>query len=230
MNELVSCIIPVYNGAAFLGDAITSVLEQTHTQHQIIVVDDGSTDETRAVAEAFGARIEYVWQPNAGQTAARMRGIELMRGSWVTFLDADDLWLPVKTAVQLEYCAARPGLDATVTLFQNVWQDPAQQARYENSNHPLAKAAAGYNLSTLLARRELWERVGPLDTRLRHAASLDWFLRAEELGCVIELIPQVLLHRRLHTENLSRNNLIRSQQEHLRVMKAHMDKRRASSK
>lgn len=98
---LVSAIIPTYNRAGFLGAAIDSVLAQTWQNIEIIVVDDGSADDTRGVIAAYGNRVRYVCQENAGPSAARNRGIAESSGAIVAFLDSDDTWLPVKIEEQV---------------------------------------------------------------------------------------------------------------------------------
>src|SRR5262245_10754564 len=98
---LVSCIVPVYNGEAFLGEALASIRAQRHRPIEILVVDDGSTDGTAAVVMAADAGIRYMRQDNAGGAAARNRGIGMARGTFVAFLDADDLWPPEKLERQI---------------------------------------------------------------------------------------------------------------------------------
>jgi glycosyltransferase involved in cell wall biosynthesis len=100
----ISVVIPTYNYGTYLSRAIESVLAQTHPVHEIIVVDDGSTDDTRATAARFGERIRYIFQENRGLSAARNTGIRAATGEWVAFLDADDWWLPEK--IQLQVAAA----------------------------------------------------------------------------------------------------------------------------
>ncbi len=90
----VSVIIPVYNCADFLGQAIDSVLNQTFMDLEIIVVDDGSTDRTPEVSAQYSDHVTYIRQPNGGNAAARNRGVAAARGRWLCFLDADDLWEP----------------------------------------------------------------------------------------------------------------------------------------
>ncbi len=106
-----SVIIAVYNGAETIGRAIESILRQTWPAHQIIVVDDGSTDETPAIIQRFGSRVVYFRQPNAGVSAARNAGVETATGDWVAFLDADDWFYPDRLRWHAEWIAEDPELD-----------------------------------------------------------------------------------------------------------------------
>jgi len=106
----ISVIIPAYNAAATIGRAIDSVLAQTCPAREIIVVDDGSTDDTVSIVGEYGGRIEYTYQPNAGPGPARNAGIRAARGDWIAFLDADDEWLPHKLACQTDLLARHPDL------------------------------------------------------------------------------------------------------------------------
>ncbi len=108
---IVSVIIPAYNQASYLGAAIRSVLEQSHQDFELIVVDDGSTDETASVCGQFDdARIRYLYQDNAGLSAARNTGLHCCQGAYITFLDADDLFLPGKLRLLLDTMEADPSL------------------------------------------------------------------------------------------------------------------------
>jgi len=104
----VSAIIPVYNCERYVGDAVESILAQTFPAHEIIVVDDGSSDATRQALDRFGASIIYVRQKNAGEPAARNTGMRRATGEFIAFLDADDLWLPDKLQAQMDLFAAHP--------------------------------------------------------------------------------------------------------------------------
>src|SRR6267154_1483950 len=104
----VSVVIPVYNGERYLADAIQSVLDQTYQKFEVIVVDDGSTDGSARVAKRFGGAIRYVHQSNGGVSKARNTGITLAQGTYLAFLDQDDLWLPDKLAVQVAYLDSHP--------------------------------------------------------------------------------------------------------------------------
>lgn len=121
-QPLISCIVPVFNGERYLWEALESIFAQTYRPIEVLVVDDGSTDGTGAVAASYGSRLRYLWQPNAGPAAARNRGLEAARGEFVAFLDADDLWHPEKLARQMARFAARPGLDGSVAHVQMQWE------------------------------------------------------------------------------------------------------------
>ncbi len=108
----VSVIIPTYNRAEYVTQAIDSVLAQTYADYEIIVVDDGSTDNTKAVLLPYMDRIRYIYQENAGASAARNTGIKAAKGDWVAFLDSDDEWLPGKLAVQIRAVESHPQLVA----------------------------------------------------------------------------------------------------------------------
>jgi glycosyltransferase involved in cell wall biosynthesis len=117
----VSVVIPCYNGAKFLREALESVLGQTHPVLEVIVVDDGSTDDSAAIAESFGTPVRVIRQSNQGESVARNRGIEAAVGAWIAFLDADDLWLPNKIAAQIS--AASPRTTIVGTAVRDQWME-----------------------------------------------------------------------------------------------------------
>src|SRR3990167_8128796 len=106
----VSVVIPTYNYARYLPQAIDSVLGQTYPHIEVVVVDDGSTDESRDVLRAYGSRIRWVQQERQGVSAARNRGVRESRGDLVAFLDADDRWLPTKLERQVARWCNEPEL------------------------------------------------------------------------------------------------------------------------
>jgi len=106
-----SVIVPNYNNAATLARAIESILGQDYPAHEIIVVDDGSRDESAAVVARFGARVRYIFQENAGVSAARNHGARVATGNWLAFLDADDIYLPGRLSAHAAWLARDPGLD-----------------------------------------------------------------------------------------------------------------------
>ena len=117
-SPLVSVVIPTYNSAEFLIQALESVFNQTYTNYEVIVVDDGSTDNTRQVIEPYRSRLNYIYQANQGVAVARNKGIEVARGEWIAFLDADDLFLPQKLQQQVAVFAAQPEIGMVVSGWQ----------------------------------------------------------------------------------------------------------------
>jgi glycosyltransferase involved in cell wall biosynthesis len=226
LDALVSCIIPVHNGERYLREAIDSIFKQTYRPLEIIVIDDGSTDGTARVAASYGDQLHYEWQPNAGPAAARNKGLDLARRDFVAFLDADDLWHPDKLTRQMARFEARAELGWCVTHSQNFWVPELQEEAERYKDHRISQPMPGYVTSTLLARSRVFETVGPFDIKFGHGDKTEWFIRATERGIVTELLPDVLLYRRLHTMNRSRIRASRSCDEYLQILKGRLDRRR----
>jgi glycosyltransferase involved in cell wall biosynthesis len=224
---LISCIVPVFNGERYVKEALDSILAQTYRPLEVLVADDGSTDETAAVVTPYGAPVRYLSQPNAGPAAARNLGLCAARGEFVAFLDADDLWHPEKLALQMARFQARPELDLCVAYVQNFWSRELTDVSPRYRDHPrLTKPWPGYLTQTLLARRTVFDTIGQFDSVLRHSSDTDWFLRAAERGAVMELLADTLVYRRLHRANYSRLEASTSREEYLRLVKASLDRRR----
>jgi glycosyltransferase involved in cell wall biosynthesis len=229
---LVSCIVPVFDGERYLAEAVESILTQTYRPIEVIVVDDGSTDATAAIAEGYGEPVRHVRQPRAGAPAARNRGLQEAVGEFVAFLDADDLWHRDKLAVQLGRFAERPELELSVTHLQNFWIPELQAEAERFRGHPLAAPQPGYVTVTMLARRTLFDRVGGFNTGMTVGDPMEWFVRAAEHRAVMELLPQILVWRRMHQANLSwesggQRRMTPAMQAALaRVVKESLDRRR----
>jgi glycosyltransferase involved in cell wall biosynthesis len=220
---LVSVVIPVYNCEKYLGEAIESVLAQTYRPIEVIVVDDGSSDHSAAVAARFPA-VRYCAQPHAGPGAARNRGIALARGSFVAFLDADDLWVRDKVERQMAAFRADPTLDM-VTGYVRQFHSPELAEGIKAQLGGAGTVLAG-TVHALLMRRESFDRVGPLPTQWRVGEFIDWYARAKELGLSGVLLPEVTVLRRLHTDNMGiRERDART--DYLKILKAALDRRRA---
>lgn len=223
---LVSCIVPVFNGERYLGEAIGSILAQSHRPLEVIIVDDGSTDSTPQVAAGFGDEVRYLRQDNRGVGSARNRGIDEARGEYLAFLDADDLWGSEKLRRQLARFAGRPELDYCVSHVQNFWVAELETEAQRLRDHRRAKAVPGYVAQALLARRSLFASVGGFDPAIRFAETIEWFMRADRCGAVSELLPEVLVFRRLHPANSTRNSGSQSHDEVLRLLKQRLDESR----
>ena len=224
---MISVIIAVYNAERYIGEAIESALNQTLPPAELIVIDDGSTDGTGAIAASFGDAIRYERRSRAGFAAGRNRGVELSNGSYLSFLDADDRFVPDKLERQLAALEADPKLDAAfghVREFISPDLDPEIAARLRR---PVADAPWP-TPNLMLIRRESFLRVGPFSTALRVGVGVDWYARAVELPLNMSMLPAVVLERRLHADN---NGLRESDKrvQYLHVLKASLDRRRAQA-
>jgi glycosyltransferase involved in cell wall biosynthesis len=206
MDPSVSVIIPVYNGEAFLREAVESALAQTYSPVEIIVVDDGSTDGTAAVARELP--VTYLHQENAGVSSARNLAIAHSQGDLLALLDGDDVWLPQKLAVQIEALDGNPDAGYASCFFSYIfrpmprppsWWPPIwYRAGY------VPPTEAGYCIpSTWIIRRSTWDAVGPFDPTRRLGEDIDWLARAKDLGISTAIVDDVLLHKRAHERNLS---------------------------
>lgn len=222
--------MPVFNGERYLREALDSVLRQTYRRLELIVVDDGSTDGSPAIVASYGDRLRALQQANAGPAAARNRGLRAMRGDFAAFLDADDLWHPEKLARQMARFAESPVLDACVTHLRNFWIPELADEAARFRDHRIARPVPAYLPSTMVARRRAFDLVGTFDASLRFGHSTEWFLRAAARGAVVEALPEVLYSRRIHHANRSRKMHAESREEYLRLVKAHLDRRRSRAR
>ncbi|HEX7245029.1 MAG TPA: glycosyltransferase family A protein [Solirubrobacterales bacterium] len=212
-RPLVSVVIPAYEAERFLGEAIESVLAQTYAPVEVVVVDDGSGDDTAAVARSYPA-VKLIVQENAGPAAARNRGFAASRGEFVAFHDADDAMLPEKLSVQVGEMLARPAVGCVLAKQELVVEGGAELPFWaEGSSVPTVMPDRPEELAeepdvhtmTMVMRRETFDRVGGFDEGMRAAEDFDWLLRASEAGIEIARLPRVLLRRRVHPASLTQD-------------------------
>ncbi|MDO8891124.1 MAG: glycosyltransferase [Sulfurimicrobium sp.] len=214
----VSVVIPAYNSARFLRETIESVRQQTTPVHEIIVVDDGSTDETGQVIQSLGEGIVYVRQANAGVSAARNRGIAEARGEIIAFLDADDLWLPQKVENQVRVFLGNPDVALVATDRADIDEhgglllDSLFKYRgfygflYELGNGPIPHALSRLvqvnfiPTSSVMVRKSALNQAGDFNTSIRYGEDLDLWARIASQHA-IACIPEVLTHYRRHGSN-----------------------------
>jgi glycosyltransferase involved in cell wall biosynthesis len=223
-NDLVSVIIPAFNGERFLAEAIGSVFAQRYEPLEVIVVNDGSTDGTGVVAACFGGRVRYFLQPNRGPAAARNRGLREARGEVIAFNDADDVWATDKLRLQLDRLRRRPQVE--VVLGRKCYTRPEKTSDGRTVFVPFFEQETALNLNAGLFRRSAFERVGHFDEGLRYAEDWDWFMRARELGAPLLFHDEVVLYYRRHENNLT-NQLEADKADKLKMLKRSLDRRRA---
>jgi glycosyltransferase involved in cell wall biosynthesis len=223
----VSVVIPAYNAAPFLAEAVASIRAQERQPAEIIVVDDGSTDQTAEIAVGLGSDIRVLRQgENLGPAAARNRGIEAATGTVIASLDADDLWPP----------------DAMALLLSRLEQPPCPAiaaGRIEVVGAPLpartiadaADSLNGFALSfgCALIRREVFQEIGLLDRTLLFGEDTDWFMRAREFGVSIAVVDATTLIYRRHGANATCDPA-HTMRLGLEMLKRSLDRRRAGGK
>jgi glycosyltransferase involved in cell wall biosynthesis len=213
-RPLVSVIVPVYNGAEFLREALASVVAQDYAPMEIIVIDDGSTDETAQVAQAFvkqsSVPVQYVYQENRGPAAARNHGLKLARGDLIAFQDADDVWMPDKLSSQISCLKTYPDIQYVVCRVRFFLGTGCQAPPGFRSGW-LTREPVAYLMQALLARRQLFDQIGQFDPALSPADDVDWFARVFDSDIPGYVVPRVLLHKRIHDANISHTALDNNQ-------------------
>jgi glycosyltransferase involved in cell wall biosynthesis len=202
-EPLVSVIVPAYNAARYIGTALDSVMAQTYAPIEIVVVDDGSTDETAEVVRGYGDRVRYVYQENARQAAARNHGVREARGDLIAFLDADDAWLPDKLARQVELIRRRPDLGLVYCSMREVdalgrpIRDAVANLRGDRLRELLLGAATGGICgSTPLTTRRVFDELGGFDPGLTPVEESDLFWRIATRYAIDYIDEPLVLYRR----------------------------------
>ena len=226
-RPLASVIMPVFNGEKYLREAIESVLGQTYEPIEIIVVDDGSTDNSAAVARSFDSRVQYVYQNNNGVGAALNRGIELSRGCFLSFLDADDLWKRDKLMHQMTVFEDNPDMDIVFGQVKQFYSPELDENQRKRIRIP-AEVERGFFKGSMLIKRDSFFRVGAFETRWKVGDFIDWYLRAMEKGLMSFVLNEVVMLRRIHADNMGIRERI-SQVDLVRILKASLDRRRRSA-
>ena len=200
-DELVSIVIPVYNGAPFVAKAVASVKAQNHPAVEIIVVDDGSTDGTQDVLKALERSdgIRWFQRSHGGPARSRNYGIEAAGGQFIALLDCDDEWLPGKLSAQLAIMRQRSQVGLVHTDFEVRFEDGTLEERVtaRASREPMVQAFAGGHValpSTLLIRKEVLDRVGGLDPELYGSEDSDLTIRLFRVTS-FECIDRVLVKK-----------------------------------
>jgi len=198
---IISIILPTFNSARFVREAIDSVLAQDVQCFELIAVDDGSTDDTLEILRTYQSIIR-IERPHGGASMARNAGIAAARGSMLAFLDSDDVWPSNRLRVALAYFEEHPEIDYLLGK-EMLFVAPGFVAPSWLPPHLLAEPHDAANTPTLMARREAFSRVGLFDRAYDPGEDTEWLVRAAEAGLRLARVPDTLVHRRLHGENQS---------------------------
>lgn len=210
----ISVIIPVYNGDRYIVQALESILNQTYSATEIIIIDDGSTDNTHQVLQSYEKQVRYIYQENQGVSVARNHGIELSQCEFIAFLDADDVFLPDKLAIQLAIFAENPELSIVQSGWRRINQngetlidvEPWKQIPKLDLESWLRWKPFG-TMGTLMFRRESLQQVGGFEAGLTHAEDVDLVLRLCLNGCQSDWLRQPTVCYRQHDRNTMRDGL-----------------------
>ncbi len=205
----ISIIIPTYNRADFLKEAIDSVLAQNYQDFELLIVDDGSIDHTRELISRYGERVRYLYQENQGVSSARNRGIRSSSGQYVAFLDSDDLWLPEKLEQQLAVMRQQPELRLCHT--EEIWirrgvrvNQKKKHQKHGGYIFPYCLPLCVISPSSVLLRRNVFDDVGYFDEVLPACEDYDLWLRITQHYPVHFIETPLLMKRGGHEDQLSR--------------------------
>ncbi len=221
----VSVIIPVHNGEAYLSEALASVFAQTSPAHEIIIVDDGSTDSSPEILRSFGDRLSVVRQENQGVAAARNVGLGLASGDAIAFLDQDDLWPEDRNRAMVEILAKDPVIDVVAGLVEIRDERRANPNTGENLETMRREMLVG----SLLVRASLFATLGKFSTNVGYGDDSDFWVRRMESQTPTAFYDGVSLTYRKHDNNTSADSQV-SNFHMLSVFRESLKRRRASSK
>jgi len=216
----------MHNAKRYVGEAIESALADPWEPKELIVVDDGSTDDGAKVVRRIGARVRLITQENQGTAGARNTAIRSSTGEFFAFLDADDLWPKGRLTLLMEALLSDPELEAVF----------GRTSQFLSPDLPLESRRALYCpeepvdadlVCAMAIRRAAFEAVGAFSPELQVGVDMDWILRAKEIRLRVGRIPQVVLKRRIHSGN---KGIVKRQHfnERLHILKRALDRRRAS--
>ncbi len=222
-KPLISIVVPVYNGEKFIREAIGSIIDQNYPAIEIIVVDDGSTDNTRKIVNSMDLDIRYFYQPNQGPAAARNRGIQNATADFIAFLDVDDYWPDKNLLVLMAEMQQNPDIHIVRGYAQLVKEDIHRSIEYLGN----PKESYANYIGAALYRQTVFSTVGFFDPMLMFGEDTDWYNRADEQKIPMKRLEDITLYVRRHGGNMTLN---KSQEElsPLRLFKNRLDRRRAA--
>ncbi|MEO1377959.1 MAG: glycosyltransferase family A protein [Cyanobacteria bacterium J06635_10] len=212
MKILVTIVLPAYNASEYLAETLKSVLQQTYTNFELLVIDDGSTDDTADIVHNLSqqdSRVKLISQQNQGVSVARNIGINMAQGEFIAFLDADDLWLPNKLTAHIQHLSANPNLGLSFARVEFMTFDGKATGKYSNphfrniTQKNLYEENPAITPSNAVFRRIALQQVGGFDGDLSGVADAELFLRIKCHGWEVEGIDEVLVLYRTSLAGMS---------------------------
>ncbi len=224
---LVTVVIPVYNCAKYLTEALDSVFAQTYRPIEVIVVDDGSTDDSADIVRNY-PEVRYFYQSNQGVAVARNVAIAAAEGEFIAFIDADDIWKPHKLSLQITYMLEHPDIGITGTRAENFLEPNTQVPPWFDCDRDLQECIVIIP-STLVVSISIFHQIGNFSQNYQSEEDTEWLRRAEDLNVKTLMIPEILTLRRLHGKNLSWKMKPMHKFNMLRISKESIARQRRSS-
>jgi len=226
-SPLVSVIIPAYNSADYIEEALESVFKQTFQDFEILVIDDGSTDDTGAILEKYKDRIEYCFQENGGPASARNQGIRMARGEYIAFLDADDIWLATKLEKQIALFRQRQNLGMVITGScsfdkKGIYGFSTKKREYlmigDIARNIFLRSGVG--TPTVMVRKKVFDKVGLFEENIRYGEDDNLWIRIAS-HYDVELIDEALIRVRNHPGRMTANQtaLLEDVQDNIQFLK-----------
>lgn len=226
----VSVVVPVYNGGRFLKGAVLNLLAQGYPNLEIVVVNDGSTDDTAEVAASLGSCIRFFSQPNQGPSPARNQGVQHSTGELVAFLDVDDLL--TESAITRYVAAFEANKQADVVMMQmqlmkiTGYKDEHETVpEFEFYKDPFYS----YHVGTVMVRRAVFDKIGYLDESIRICEDVDWFMRMREHKLHLVMLPHTAMLHRRHDTNMTLH-VQKGGRDLVSVLRKSLERRKAEGK
>jgi len=214
---LVSVVIPLYNYAKYIAAGLDSVFAQTYSPIEVIVIDDGSTDNSANVVRAY-SKVRYFYQKNQGVAVARNMGITQTTGEFIAFLDADDLWEPDKLKIQMQYMLENPEIIITATKVLSFLEPDTRIPTWFKSERELGETN-GIVLSAVVVRSRIFSQIGDFSPSFCPSEDTEWLCRVKDAQINLVTIPKPLTLRRLHGYNLTWQMISTASSRTLRIFR-----------
>jgi glycosyltransferase involved in cell wall biosynthesis len=225
-SKQISVIIPVYNCEKYIAEAIDSVLLQTYKAHEIIVIDDGSKDNSATIIKSY-SNVDYYYQKNKGLSSALNTGLSKVKGDFIAFLDSDDIWVNDKLEKQVQKFNEDKSIEAVFGYHKRFYSKD-KKLLLESELEDSKRILPAFFKAAMLIKKESFFKVGLFDESIVMGDFLDWYRRALDLGIKMELINSIVFNRRIHDSNSSLINKANIN-DYVKIMKASMDRRRKKS-
>jgi glycosyltransferase involved in cell wall biosynthesis len=230
--KLISVIVPVYNGAKYLAQAVSSVRSIDYSSLEIILVDDASTDESLKIAHSLAAESPHIHvlqhQTNQGPAAARNSALQVARGDIIAFLDVDDEWPEGSFTLRLECLLNNPSIDIALGKVQCLREVPTAGDDSFTVQRELSDQFVSFIIGAAFYRRGVFDKIGVYDPQLRYGEDTDWFMRAREAGIGLLVLPQTTLYYRLHAGGMTNGKSV-NELNIVEVLKRSLDRRRQTT-